>query len=111
MLLRGPRLWLLAFAAFFLMIGGWALSAPYDGSADEHDHIYRAAGVWSGDIAPQPAEAVRGSGAFVRVPRGLIVPAEPCWQFRPGIPASCAPEPGSDATLERVGTGAGRYHP
>lgn len=107
----GLRLWLLAFAAFFLMIGGWALSAPYDGSADEHDHIYRAVGVWSGDITPEPASAVRGSGAFVHVPRGLIVPTEPCWQFKPGTPASCAGEPGSDRTLVRVGTGAGRYHP
>ena len=108
---RGVRLWLLAFAAFFLMIGGWALAAPYDGSADEHDHIYRAVGIWNGDLAPEPANAVRGSGAFVRVPRGLVVPDEPCWQFKPGMPASCAPEPSSDATTVRVGTGAGRYHP
>ncbi|GAA1027051.1 hypothetical protein GCM10009557_06900 [Virgisporangium ochraceum] len=108
---RGVRLWLLAFAAFFLMIGGWALAAPYDGSADEHDHIYRAVGIWNGDLAPEPANAVRGSGAFVRVPRGLVVPDEPCWQFKPGMPASCAPEPTSDATTVRVGTGAGRYHP
>jgi hypothetical protein len=111
MRLRGFRLWLLAFAAFFLMIGGWALSAPYDGSADEHDHIYRAAGVWSGDIAPRPADAVRGSGAFVHVPRGLVVPDEMCWQFKPAVSAACAPEPGSDRTSVRVGTGAGRYHP
>jgi hypothetical protein len=109
--LRGPRLWLLAFAAFFLMIAGWALSAPYDGSADERDHIYRAAGIYAGDIAPAPAEAARGSGAFVHVPRGLLVPDEACWQFHPGTPASCAPEPGSDRTSVRVGTGAGRYHP
>ena len=111
MRLRGFRLWLLAFSAFFLMIGGWALSAPYDGSADEHDHIYRAAGVWSGDITPRPANAVRGSGGFVHVPRGLVVPDEMCWQFKPAVSASCAPEPGSDRTSVRVGTGAGRYHP
>jgi hypothetical protein len=106
----GPRLWLLAFAAYFLMIAAWAFAAPYDGSADERDHIYRAAGVYAGDIAPAPADAVRGSGAFVHVPRGLIR-EDRCWQFKPQVSADCAAGPGSDRTTVRVGTGAGRYHP
>lgn len=110
--LRGFRLWLLAFAGFFLMTAAWAVAVPYDASADEHDHIYRAAGIFAGDVAPAPAEAVRGSGAFVDVPRGLVRDAAAeCWRFKPAVSAACAPGPGSDRTTVRVGTGAGRYHP
>src|SRR5436190_21025572 len=73
---RPYRLWIVAFVGFFLTIGAWALAAPYDASADEHDHVYRAAAIWGGDVAPQPAAAVRGSGAFVTVPGGLVRPKQ-----------------------------------
>src|SRR5947207_4578585 len=123
---RPYRLWIVAFVGFFLTIGAWALAAPYDASADEHDHVYRAAAIWDGDVAPQPAAAVRGSGAFVTVPGGLVRPKQSraeeespvtggarlqCWVAKVGTPAACADPPGSDRTPVRVPTGAGRYHP
>jgi hypothetical protein len=102
-------MWVLAFLGFLLMIGAWSVAAPYDGTPDEREHIVRAAGVAAGQVAPKPAAAKKGSGAFQTVPRGLI--REQCWQFKPAKPASCAVPPGSDSTPVRAGTGAGRYHP
>lgn len=104
------RPWVLAFLAFLFIIGAWSVAAPYDGTPDEMQHIFRAAGVVSGQIMPEPAEAVRGSGAYQDVPRGLVRDTS-CWRFQPTVSASCAAEPGSDSTLVSIGTGAGRYHP
>jgi Predicted membrane protein (DUF2142) len=103
------RGWLLAFLAFFLLIGAWAVAAPYDGSPDEQDHILRAASVASGQIVARPASAVRGSGAFVTAPSSLV--RDNCWHFKPDRSAACAVEPGGTSTPLRVGSGAGRYHP
>ncbi|MFD0817973.1 DUF2142 domain-containing protein [Micromonospora zhanjiangensis] len=104
-----PGLWVLAFLGFLLMIGAWSVAAPYDGTPDEREHVVRAAGVAAGQVAPQPAAAKKGSGAFQTVPRGLV--REQCWQFKPNRSAACAVPPGSDPTPVRAGTGAGRYHP
>jgi hypothetical protein len=109
----GPyRLWGLAFAAFLLTISAWALAAPYDSSADERDHVYRAYAVADGQIAPEPEPAVRGSGAFVTVPRGLVPQTgDYCLQWRSWLSASCSWSPTADRTPTEVGSGAGRYHP
>ncbi|MBT8224868.1 MAG: DUF2142 domain-containing protein [Dactylosporangium sp.] len=104
------RSWALAFVAFFLAIGAWSIAAPYNAIPDEQDHIIRAAGVVSGQIAPDPTDAVRGSGAFQTVPAGLIRD-DGCWMFDSTVSAACAPGAGSDRTLVEVGSGAGRYHP
>lgn len=104
-----PRLWLLAFVGFFLMIGAWSLAAPYDGSPDEVDHVIRAVGVVSGEVAPEPTEAKRGSGAFQTVPTGLV--RTNCWAFDPTKTAACVVPPDADSTPVSVPTGAGRYHP
>ncbi|MGC4760393.1 DUF2142 domain-containing protein [Micromonospora trifolii] len=103
------RVWILAFVGFLLTIGAWSVAAPYDGTPDEREHIIRAAGVAAGEIAPPPAAAKKGSGAFQDVPAGLV--REQCWQFKPAVSAACAVPPGSDDTPVRAGTGAGRYHP
>jgi hypothetical protein len=85
------------------------LAAPYSGFPDERDHIMRAAGVVTGQIALEPEVAANGSGAFVTVPRSLLV--DQCWQFHPEVAASCAAEPGGDETKVRAATSAGRYFP
>src|SRR5690242_13724915 len=92
------------------MIAGWAIAAPYNGTPDEIDHIIRAVGVVQGQVAPTPARAVRGSGAYQTVPRGLVRD-NTCWIFKPGVSAACAPGPGSDRTPVVAGSGAGRYFP
>ncbi|HLL68687.1 MAG TPA: DUF2142 domain-containing protein [Micromonosporaceae bacterium] len=105
--------WALAFSAFFLVIGGWAVAAPFVASADETDHIYRAVGVVSGEVAPTPAAAARGSGAYQTVPAGLVPDAATphCWITSVQSSAACARPPDGDRTPVRVGSGAGRYNP
>ncbi|MGK5740702.1 DUF2142 domain-containing protein [Micromonospora sp. URMC 103] len=106
---HGVRHWALALVAFFLVIFAWSMAAPYDGTPDERDHVVRGAGVAEGQIAPPPAAAKKGTGAFQTVPRGLV--REQCWQFKPEVSAACAQPPGSDDTPTRAGSGAGRYFP
>ena len=101
--------WLLAFVGFFLAIGAWSFAAPYNGTPDEKDHIYRAYGVATGQVVLSPEKAIRDGGAFVDVPTSLLV--VDCWQFKSEVSAECAKEPGGDETLASVGTGAGRYFP
>jgi hypothetical protein len=105
----GRRLWAWAFAGLFLLLGAWAVAAPYSGFPDEQDHILRAYGVVTGQIVLTPAEAANGGGAFVNAPRSLVIAQ--CWQFHSDVPASCAAEPGGDETVERAATAAGRYFP
>jgi len=39
----------------YLVLGAaWAFAGPYNSSADEQDHIVRAAGVVRGQVAPKP---------------------------------------------------------
>jgi hypothetical protein len=99
----------LAFVGFLLMIGAWSVAAPYDGTPDEMAHIIRAAGVVGGQVAPKPAAAENGSGAFQTVPRGLV--RKNCWRYDARKSAACAQPPSADRTLVRVPTGAGRYNP
>jgi hypothetical protein len=110
------RLWAGAFAGFFLIFAGWAFAAPYDGPPDEVQHVIRAAGVVSGQVAPEPAiidnwdgRGSRGLGAYQRVPEGLHSPAT-CWGFDPNKPANCA-TPIHGGPVSEVPTSAGRYNP
>jgi Predicted membrane protein (DUF2142) len=106
---RLRRYGLVAFIGFFLMIGAWSLAAPYDGTPDEQQHIIRAAGVVAGQIAPAPAAAVHGSGAFQQVPEGLV--RDNCWRFKTEVSAACATPPSANRTIVTAPTGAGRYNP
>lgn len=110
MRLTSARLWALSFLAFFLCTAAWAFAGPFDAVNDERDHIFRAAGVAAGEIAPEPVAAVRGIGAYQTVPRGLTT-TKRCWQSSPRTSAKCAGSPNGDRTPVRVGTAAGRYHP
>jgi hypothetical protein len=101
--------WSVAFLGFFLIIAGWSFAAPYDGSPDEIDHVVRAVGVVSGEIAPPPADAKKGTGAFQTVPQGLV--RTNCWAFDPNRSAACAVPPDGNRTPVSAPSGAGRYFP
>ncbi|GIG61297.1 hypothetical protein Lfu02_56690 [Longispora fulva] len=109
----GRRLWLLAFVGFFLVIGAWAVAAPYDGPPDEPAHSVRAAGVAGGDVMPEPADAFAGTGAFQVVPKGIKGTLETgCWYHgQPDHSAACAAAPSADRELVSKPTSAGRYNP
>jgi len=97
-----PPLWLKAFAGFFLLGGAWALAAPYEGTPDEADHVYRAVGIAHG-------EWIAEKGIWQNVPQSLLSPR--CFAGKPTQPANCSREPGGDTSLKRVTTAAGRYNP
>ncbi len=107
--IRRPA-WIIAFTGFFLLIGAWALAAPYNGTPDEWAHVIRAAGVASGQVVAASVPDAEGGGGYQTVPHSLV-PDSACWQFDPSKPASCAQEPGGDTTAIRDKDPSGRYHP
>ncbi len=113
------RSWLVAFLAFFLMAGAWALAAPYGGTPDEIEHVIRAAGVVQGQVLVTPVVGPGvNSGAYQTVPRGLVPISnlKPlyrlCYQGLPQRSAACGPQPGRGGhTPGTFLSGAGRYNP
>lgn len=102
------RAWLVAFVGCFLLNAAWALAAPYDGTPDEQQHIYRAAGIMGGQIAPRPEPAIDGTGGLTKVPDSLV--RNNCWKLN-RISAACAKDIGGNETRIWVATRAARYHP
>jgi hypothetical protein len=102
------------FIGFFLVFGSWSFAAPYDGPADEVQHVIRAVGVVRGEWFPAPAEVKDyrgrpGMGAYQQVPTGLLQHAT-CFGFSPKTSAACA-KPLSGGPVGQVQTTAGRYNP
>lgn len=100
---------------FFLVFGAWSFAAPYDGPADEAQHVIRAVGVVSGQIAPAPAvvkdyRGFDGMGAYQQVPGGLLDSRGTCWGYKPSTSAACA-APLHGGPVRSVPTTAGRYQP
>jgi hypothetical protein len=104
------RLWILAFAGFFLFGAAWALANPMDGSPDETQHLWRAAGAVHGDFFPRPAPAVYGTGAFMTVPERLY--AMRCSEISVHlILGECQRDPGEfSREYNEVATYTGRYN-
>lgn len=97
----GTRLWLVAFAGFFLLHAAWALASPYDGPPDEKAHALRAAAVGHGEILT--------NGWTQDVPRSLVRPS--CFPMQPTVAADCTRPPGGDETLAPATVGAVSYNP
>jgi Predicted membrane protein (DUF2142) len=101
--------WIVSFAALFLLGAAWALAMPYDGPPDELQHVTRAYGVASGQIYAGPANAkVRTAQSFV--PRRVG-----CFRWNTAITARCQQTPGADVAARhtRVSfrSGAAGYDP
>jgi Predicted membrane protein (DUF2142) len=82
-----------AFLAFALLGAAWSLAMPYDGPADELQHVLRAYGVWSGQI--------HSATGLIRAPRSLLPNGlqitESCFRWNHAASAHCAATAGSDA--------------
>jgi hypothetical protein len=85
-----------------LLGGAWALAAPYEGTPDEADHVYRAVGITHG-------EWIAEHGIWQTVNQSLLSPR--CFAGKATQPANCSAEPGGNPTPKRVTTAAGRYNP
>lgn len=87
------RLWLITFLAFVLLGWAWSLAMPYDGPADELQHVLRAYGVWSGQIHP--------SSDLIRVPQSLIPNglniSFSCFRWNHAMSAHCAATAGANS--------------
>ncbi len=94
---------------YFVLGAAWAFAGPYNSSADEQDHIIRAAGVVSGQVAPKPEDVAYHTGATQTVPRSLI--HDMCWQFASDKSAVCDNKGFADRTPVPTGTKVGRYNP
>lgn len=98
----GFRLWLLAFAGFFLLQAAWAFALPYDGPADEQAHGLRAAAVVHGELLA-PSDSVQ------LTPNSLF--RHYCFEMKVEVAADCAKEPGGDSTMTPHKVGAAAYNP
>lgn len=87
------RIWLLAFLVFVLLGTAWSLAMPYDGPADELQHVLRAYAVWSGQIIAPANGLIRAPQSLV--PNGLQV-AESCFRWNHAASAHCAATAGAN---------------
>ena len=108
------RCLLLLYPLFFAMLLAWGLGTPLQQSPDEWSHLYRAAGIYDGQIlisAPQPMDPTLGDP--IRVPGSLVAErdASRCFMHRSTVPVSCShPRQASDALVQTF-TPAARYPP
>jgi hypothetical protein len=106
------RIFLLAFAAFFLTSAAWALALPTDGTYDEKHHIVRAYAVASGRLLPDgPASdgTTFGNEGF-DVPKSLLPGSVNCVRSGAKPAASCQVY-GHGSGTARVPSAAARYSP
>lgn len=99
----GPRLWIIAFAGFFLLHAAWAFAAPYGGPPDEQAHALRAAAVAHGQLFGSV------DGTKFETPRSLF--RWHCFEMQVEVPADCVPEPGGDTTTTLHTSSAANYNP
>jgi putative flippase GtrA len=101
--------WAVAFTAFFLLGAAWSLAMPYDGPADEMQHVTRAYGVASGQIYAGPADSK------VRTARSLTPHGTACFRWNTTVSAKCQQTPGTNVksqhTRRKYVSGASGYDP
>ncbi|WP_112272229.1 DUF2142 domain-containing protein [Lentzea terrae] len=108
----GGWLWVLAFLGFLLIHAGWSFAAPYDGPPDEEQHVLRAAGIMQGNIVPEDRTQLipQSLDKNNKVENGAIMNRN-CFPMHVNVPASCAEEPGGDATLVPRYVTEARFNP
>lgn len=101
--------WAVAFTAFFLLGAAWSLAMPYDGPADEMQHVTRAYGVLSGQIFAGASESK------VYTAKSLVPHGTACFRWNLQASAKCQQSPGANVAAEHEHTryisGASGYDP
>ncbi|HEV2640467.1 MAG TPA: DUF2142 domain-containing protein [Actinocrinis sp.] len=92
------RVWLLAFLAFALLGAAWSLAMPYDGPADELQHVLRAYAVWSGQVRAPADGLIRAPQSLM--PDGLHIGFS-CFRWNHAASAHCAATAGADPAQTR----------
>ncbi|MGC9667105.1 DUF2142 domain-containing protein [Planosporangium sp. 12N6] len=107
------RVFLLAFAAFFLMSAAWALALPVNGTYDEKHHVVRAYAVVTGHWLPDgPASdgTTFGDEGF-DVPRSLLPANVNCAVGERQRGSAACQRPVDSREIVRVPSAAARYSP
>jgi hypothetical protein len=101
--------WIVTFAAFFLLGAAWSLAMPYDGPPDELQHVTRAYGVATGQIY------VGKANAKVKTAKSLVPKGNGCFRWNAATTANCQQTPGANAkamhSWQKVISGASGYDP
>lgn len=119
-LIRTPRrLFLSAFAVFFVLSACWSLASPLGSAPDDPAHLIKAAATARGEINGVPGY-VEAAGLqpvrYYNVPEAYKAIGDPgsallCFAFHPKVPASCGHSDYSSSALVSVPTTAGHYNP
>jgi hypothetical protein len=96
-----------------LLCVGWSLATPLGGAPDEPAQIVKAAATAHGELFGQstPNQVVAYRSFEVPFVFQSIYSLPTCYQFKPSVPAGCAPTLKSGARLVSVVTYVGRYPP
>ena len=119
-LTRTPRrVFLGAFAVFFVLSAAWSLASPLGSAPDDPAHMIKAAATARGEI-----NGVRGyieadglqPVRYYNVPAAYAALSSPgaalqCYAFHPDVPASCGHSDFSKTGLVSLPTTAGHYNP
>lgn len=110
------RTWLVAFVGIFLTAGAWALATPLGAAPDEPAQVIRAASIVRGQVlGPTDTHVPKSQRVLVtvKVPStfATLLSSVQCYQFKPDVPASCAPPPSRSTTTVTTDTYVGRYPP
>lgn len=98
-------------AGMLLLQLTWVFAVRPFGGTDEFDHTYRAAAAARGQWFVAPADATRGTGAWLDVPNDIVRAAQPQCEALPYTHTEdCVGTPHGD-DMTRIASGAGRYHP
>lgn len=105
------RFALLVFVVVTVTQAAWILALPPFRGADEFDHVYRAAGVASGQWRLMD-QATNGRGLVVEVPRRLVTAASAqCESLRYTGPDNCTAIESRPDERVTIATAAGVYPP
>lgn len=108
------RCWLILYSLFFAVLLGWGIGTPLQQSPDEWSHLFRAAGIYHGEIldsAPGPMDPVAGDP--LRVPAALNADrlAARCFMHHNTVPVSCSHPRSTPGELVTTSTPSARYPP
>lgn len=120
-LTRTPRrVFLSAFAVFFLLSACWSLATPIGSAPDDQSHMIKAAatarGEINGTVGVEEADGTLQPARYYNVPAvyGKIDghgSATPCYAFNSKVPASCVHTDWSSSGTVSVPSTAGHYNP
>lgn len=79
-------------AAFAPLVALWSIATPVGAAPDEYAHIWHAAAIVRGQLAPRPIQTETGEQSQVSIPVDLWInaPSINCFAFKSAISASCA---------------------